>query len=156
MLNMRNAQGFRILILRSIFFFLVFVSAACAQSPISAPLAQAPAGIPRDLARLRAQQLKDVRYELSYTITPKADSVSGHEELRFVQNADDRGILPEWLDFREGSISSLTVNGQPASTEIQNGHVELPARLLKLDENLVVIDSLDRQTCPSTPESIAP
>ena len=50
---------------------------------------QAPAGIPRDLARLRAQQLKDVRYQLSYTITPKADFISGHEELRFVQNADD-------------------------------------------------------------------
>src|SRR5579864_2655333 len=100
----------------------------------------APVGIPRDLARQRVQQLKDVRYQLSYTITPKADFISGHEELRFVQNADDRGILPEWLDFREGSISSLTINGQPASTEIQNGHVELPAKLLKLDENVVVID----------------
>src|SRR5438270_62256 len=100
----------------------------------------APVGIPRDLARLRAQQLKDVRYQLSFTITPKADVISGREELRFVQNADARGILPEWLDFREGSISSLTVNGQPASTEIQNGHVELPAKLLKLDENVVVID----------------
>ena len=112
-------------------------------------------GIPRDLARQRAQQLKDVRYQLSFTITPKADSISGHEELRFVQNADDlhpskpkpgslgapdRGILPEWLDFREGEISNMTVNGQPASTEIQNGHVELPAKLLKLDENVVVID----------------
>ncbi len=102
--------------------------------------AQAPAGIPRDLARLRAQQLKDVRYQLSYTITPRADFVSGHEELRFVQNADDRGILPEWLDFREGEISSLTVNGKTASTEIQNGHVELPAKLLKLGENVVAID----------------
>jgi aminopeptidase N len=101
---------------------------------------QAPVGIPRDLARFRAQQLRDVRYQLSYTITPKADSISGHEELRFVQNADDRGVLPEWLDFREGTISSLTVNGQPAATEIQNGHVELPAKLLKLDENVVVID----------------
>ncbi len=49
---------------------------------------QAPEGIPRDLARLRAQQLSDVRYRLSYTITPKADSVTGHEELRFVQNAE--------------------------------------------------------------------
>jgi aminopeptidase N len=106
---------------------------------------QAPVGIPRDLARLRAQELKDVRYQLSYTITPKADFISGREELRFVQNAPapdahDRGILPEWLDFREGSISSLTVNSQPASIEIQNGHVELPAKLLKLDENVVVID----------------
>jgi aminopeptidase N len=102
--------------------------------------AQAPAGIPRDLARLRAQQLKDVRYQLSYTITPKADSIGGHEELRFVQNADDRGILPEWLDFREGSISSMTINGEAASAEIQNGHVELPGKLLKLDENVIVID----------------
>jgi aminopeptidase N len=103
-------------------------------------VAQAPDGIPRELARFRAQQLKDVRYQLSYAITPKTDFVSGHEELRFVQNADDRSILPEWLDFREGSISSMTINGEAASTEIQNGHLELPAKLLRLDENVVVID----------------
>src|SRR5215475_10421804 len=101
---------------------------------------QAPEGIPRDLARFRAQQLKDIRYQLSYTITPKANSIPGHEELRFVQNADDRGILPEWLDFRDGSVSKLTVNGQSAPTTIQNGHIELPAKLLKLDENVVEID----------------
>jgi aminopeptidase N len=102
--------------------------------------AQAPAGIPRDLARLRAQQLKDVRYELSYTITPKANFIQGYEELRFVQNADDRGILPEWLDFREGSIQKFAVNGQFVPSTIQNGHIELPAKLLKLGENLVQID----------------
>jgi aminopeptidase N len=107
---------------------------------VTSALSQAPAGIPRDLARFRAQQLKDVRYQLSYTITPKADFISGHEELRFVQNADDRGIQPEWLDFREGEISSLTINGQAAPTKIQNGHVELPGKLLKLGENLVVLD----------------
>ncbi|HXO39510.1 MAG TPA: M1 family aminopeptidase, partial [Candidatus Acidoferrum sp.] len=101
---------------------------------------QAPAGIPRDLARLRAQQIKDVRYQLSYTITPKANFVQGYEELRFVQNADDRGILPEWLDFREGSIQAMAVNGQRSSGNIQNGHVEFPAKLLKLGENLVQID----------------
>jgi aminopeptidase N len=97
---------------------------------------QAPEGIPRDLARLRAQQLSDLRYRLSYTITPKADSATGHEELRFVQNANES----EWLDFREGSISSLTVNGQNAPAAIQNGHVELPAKMLKPGENLVEID----------------
>jgi aminopeptidase N len=125
----------------SVFSVLLFLVAAIgfAQQPTNVP-SVAPVGIPRDLARLRAQQLKDVRYQLSFTITPKSDSVSAHEELRFVQNPDDRGILPEWLDFREGSISSLTINGQAASTEIQNGHVELPTKLLKLDENVVVID----------------
>src|ERR1051325_3824472 len=110
------------------------------QTRISSAGGPAPKGIPRDLARFRAQQLKDIRYQLSYTITLKADFISGHEELRFVQNPDDRGILPEWLDFREGTISSLTVNDQPACTEIQNGHIELPAKLLKLNENVVVID----------------
>jgi aminopeptidase N len=118
--------------------------------------AQAPEGIPRDLARLRAQQLKDVRYQLSYNIRPKADSITGHEELHFVQSpddhpskpkpglpgapADDRGILPEWLDFREGSISVLMINGHAAPPTIQNGHIELPAKFLKLGENVVEID----------------
>jgi aminopeptidase N len=102
--------------------------------------AQAPAGIPRELAQARAQQLKDVRYELSYVLAPKANFISGHEELRFVQNPDARGILAEWLDFREGSIRSLTINGQPGMATIQNGHVELPAKLLKLGENVVQID----------------
>jgi aminopeptidase N len=114
-----------------LFAFLSFITAAAAQ---------APDGIPRDLARFRAQQLTRIRYRLSYTLVPKADSIAGHEELRFVQRPDPRGIQPEWLDFREGSISRLTVNGQPASAEIQNGHVLLPARLLKMGENLVEID----------------
>src|SRR5215472_13663343 len=101
---------------------------------------QAPEGISRDLARQRAQQLSNVRYQLSYRLVPKAPSVTGHEELRFDQNADDRGVLPEWLDFREGSISSLTVNGHSADTTIQNDHVLLPATMLKLGENRVEID----------------
>lgn len=92
------------------------------------------------MARFRAQQLKDVRYQLSYTIIPKAPSIAGHEELRFIQNADDRGVLPEWLDFRDGAISSLKINGQAAPATIQNGHLELPGKLLKLGENVVEID----------------
>ena len=113
-------------------FLLFFIS----------PLAfsQAPDGIPRDLARQRTQQIKDVRYELAYNLRPKADSIVGHEELRFVQNADDRGILPEWLDFREGSLSILTINGHVAPPIIQNGHIELPARFLQQGENVVEID----------------
>jgi aminopeptidase N len=102
--------------------------------------AQAPNGIPRDLARLRAQQLTDVRYQLSYIIRPQAATLEGHEELRFVQNADDRGILSEWLDFREGTVRSLKINGKATEPNIQNGHVELPAKLLKLGENEVEID----------------
>ncbi|HEX3093845.1 MAG TPA: hypothetical protein VHW72_14530, partial [Candidatus Angelobacter sp.] len=109
-------------------------NAAAAESP-------APEGIPRDLARFRAQQIQDVRYQLSYTITPKANSVIGHEELRFVLTSYyDRGPTTEWLDFRDGAISKLTINGKTLPPKTQNGHVELPVKLLKLDENVVEID----------------
>src|SRR6476646_10203582 len=108
---------------------------------VSSAFAGAPEGIPRELARFRAQQIQDVRYQLSYTITPKANSVIGHEELRFVLTSYyDRGPTTEWLDFRDGAISKLTINGKTLPPKTQNGHVELPVKLLKLDENVVVID----------------
>ena len=63
--------------------------------------AQAPEGIPRDLARQRAQQIKDVHYRLAYNLWPKADSIVGHEVLRFVQNADDLG---SWRPFHAANL----------------------------------------------------
>ncbi len=140
-------MGSRGLRWKSLFIFISFALIAAqlfgqapGQPQSASGAAAAPDGIPRELARFRAQQIKDVRYQLSYTISQKAASIPGHEELRFVQNADDRGILTEWLDFRDGAISKLTVNGQSAATTVQNGHVELPGKLLKLGENLVEID----------------
>ena len=104
--------------------------------------AQAPEGIPRDMARFRAQQLKDIRYELSYTIHSQWDFVQGDEELRFVLDSTSsgkNGTQPLWLDFREGKVSALGVNGKIVPATIQNGHVELPANLLKPGENDVLI-----------------
>jgi aminopeptidase N len=98
-----------------------------------------PVGVPRDLARFRTQQLEDVRYELSYTIHSKDDHIAGFEELRFVEHPAS-GIESLWLDFREGSIQKFAVNGQFVPSTIQNGHVELPANLLKPGENVVLID----------------
>ena len=118
--------------LATIFLFsLLFVTSA---------FPQAPEGIPRELARFRAQQLSDVRYELSYTITSKGDYVAGYEELTFVEHAGPGGIVPQWLDFREGSIQKFAVNGQFIPPVMQNGHVELPAQLLKPGENVVRMD----------------
>ncbi|HZU31746.1 MAG TPA: M1 family aminopeptidase [Candidatus Angelobacter sp.] len=102
--------------------------------------AQAPEGIPREFARQRAQQIKDVRYQIAYNLRPKNDSVVGHEGVRFVLNAGEGAVPSEWLDFREGSITILEVNGHIAPPVIQNGHVELPGKYLKPGENAVEID----------------
>ena len=98
--------------------------------------AQLPEGIPRDLARRRAAQISDVRYQLRFTLTPHSPSVSGHEELHF--RAGSSG--PVLLDFREGTAASLTVNGISVPAEIDNGHIELPANAIQAGENIVGLD----------------
>src|SRR5690349_3762269 len=105
--------------------------------------AQLPDGIPRELARQRAAQNSDVRYQLRFTLTPHAPSVSGHEELRFHSNSS--GLV--LVDVREGTASNLTVNGVAVSAKIENGHIELPANAIHADENVVAMDF----TAPAAP-----
>lgn len=93
-------------------------------------------GIPRDLARQRAAQISDLHYQLRFTLTAHASSVSGHEELRFHSNSSNAVLL----DFREGTASNLTVNGTAVPAKIDNGHIELPANVIHADENVVAMD----------------
>lgn len=97
---------------------------------------QAPAGIPRELAHERASRISNVRYQLHFTLVPHADSVAGNEDLKFRAT----GSGPLLLDFREGTISKLTVNGVAAPGKIDNGHVELPASALRDGENSVSVE----------------
>ncbi|HEY6944360.1 MAG TPA: M1 family aminopeptidase [Candidatus Acidoferrum sp.] len=99
-------------------------------------MAAPPDGIPRDLARQRAAQISDLRYQLHFTLTPHAPSVSGHEELRF----RIRSSGPVLLDFRDGTASNLIVNGLAVPAKIDDGHIELPANVIHADENVVSMD----------------
>jgi aminopeptidase N len=96
-------------------------------------LAQAPEGIPRELARQRAQQVSDVRYRLNFQLEPHAPAASGQEELKFRLAAPG----PLVLDFREGTVSGLIINGKPAPAAITNGHIALAPDLLQVGENTV-------------------
>jgi aminopeptidase N len=95
-----------------------------------------PVGIPRELARQRAEEILDVRYQLDFTLEPHANSTSGHEELSFqLKNA---GAL--LIDFREGTASNLTVNGASVTVVAENGHILLPADALRRGVNKVTLD----------------
>ncbi len=95
--------------------------------------ASAPAGIPRELARQRAAQISGVRYHLKFRLTPHADAAAGTEELTFAL----RTPQPLLLDFRDGTISTLSVNGVAIEPRIENGHVELPTGQLRTGQNTV-------------------
>src|SRR5437899_7899460 len=97
--------------------------------------AQVPEGIPHDLAKQRAQQISDVRYSLNFNLKPHTPSASGREELKFHLNA----AAPLLLDFREGTVADLKVNGHEAPSAIERGHIALPSNLLRAGENVVTM-----------------
>jgi aminopeptidase N len=99
-------------------------------------LAQAPRGIPRELASARAREISDVRYELTFSLDAHPTAASGHETLRFKLNR----VAPLLLDFRDGAADNLRVNGEPAVTERDNGHILLPANRLRAGDNAISID----------------
>src|SRR5579864_4549497 len=99
-------------------------------------MAQAPEGIPRELARQRASQLSDVRYHLRFALIPHAPAVSGREELQF-RSSSSGDVL---LDFREGTVATLIVNGITEPVNVQNGHFKLPANAIRVGENTVTVD----------------
>ena len=96
--------------------------------------AEIPSGIPRALAQERAARVSDLHYQLSYTLVPHAPSTEATEQIRF--NLSDAST-PLLLDFRDGSLSSLTLNGSTVPAEIQNGHIVLPVADLRSGPNIV-------------------
>lgn len=102
----------------------------------SGAFATAPEGIPRELARARAAAISDVRYHLSFTLAQRAATAPGREELTFSLKA----AQPVLLDYRDGTVSSVTVNGVAVAAQPENGHLALPADKLRAGENRVLIE----------------
>jgi aminopeptidase N len=98
--------------------------------------ARAPRGIPRELARERAARISNARYKISFELVPHADTTKGAEELKF----DLHGTGPLLLDFRDGKLERISLNGKALSTVLDSGHIDLPAGSLREGENVVAAD----------------
>ncbi|HET9402306.1 MAG TPA: M1 family aminopeptidase [Candidatus Acidoferrales bacterium] len=88
------------------------------------------------MARDRAGRVSNLRYELSFELAPHAAVSHGTERLQF----DLKGEGALLLDYREGTIDKIAVNGTSAAAALDNGHIELPANVLKQGANLVTIE----------------
>jgi aminopeptidase N len=108
--------------------FLILLAAPTA-------FASAPEGIPRELARQRAAQISDIRYELAFELTPPTVTKTvGREKLTFTL----KSAGPVLLDYRDGLLNSISVNGTGVPIRPENGHIELPADKLRIGENIVI------------------
>ncbi|HTW49945.1 MAG TPA: M1 family aminopeptidase [Acidobacteriaceae bacterium] len=101
---------------------------------VRAQSAEIPDGIPRALAQERAARVSDLHYRLAYRLEPHAATTEATEEIRF-QLRDASTLL--LLDFRDGAIAELRVNGLVLAAEIEHGHLLLPASALRVGENKV-------------------
>ncbi|MGH9522749.1 MAG: M1 family metallopeptidase [Terriglobales bacterium] len=95
--------------------------------------AQVPEGIPRQLARERAANISDVHYKLSLQLTPHATDVPGTVEMTFTLKRPTVTLV----DYRDGALKGLEINGKSVEAKIENGHILLPATSLHVGQNTV-------------------
>lgn len=86
-------------------------------------------GIDRALAREREATLKEVEYDLRFSLTDRMDAVSGHVSMRF-QFRQEGDREPLVLDFDGASIADVSVNNRPVELERRFNHLIIPAELL--------------------------
>ena len=94
-------------------------------------------GISRELAQSRASQVSDIHYHLSLTLSPDADQLPGQAEITLVLRSAAEPII---LDFRDGSIANLSVNGTPAESQSANGHLVIPGHFFIPGKNRIALD----------------
>ncbi len=112
------------------------IRAICVLFALAVPIgayASTPQGIPRELARERAARISSARYRVSFDLISHAPTTRGHEELHFTL----RGTSPLLLDYRDGKLLKISVNGHAISTTLDNGHIDLPSGALRQGENVV-------------------
>ena len=100
-------------------------------------------GVSLELARYRAAQLRDVRYDLTLDVT-RRDTASGTVRIGFTRTGGGDVIL----DFRGHGVSNIVVNGNGgAQAEVARGHIRIPASSLREGANTAVM----RFTAPIAP-----
>ena len=82
-------------------------------------------GISLELAQLRKQEIKDLKYGLRFSIPEqKQEAVEGEARIQFTIQKPQEIIL----DFRENAdkVKEVSVNGQPTEYTFLNEHIILP------------------------------
>lgn len=93
-------------------------------------------GVSKELAQLRKQEIKKLKYDLCFSIPDqKSMSVEGDITIHFTLDSTQEIIL----DFREDAskIKAVTVNGKQSAYKFQHEHILLPEEDIRKGENTV-------------------
>lgn len=121
----------------------------------AAAMPQDPApGISRELARERAALVRDVEYDLRFTLDDTTERVEGTVFLRFRLDDDTPPSKPLVLDWAGEAIESLTVNRNEVDVARVDDHVVLPVDALAAGWNGVRARFRSRVAATGTPLTV--
>jgi len=89
-------------------------------------------------AQMRAQQISQVSYNLAMTLDSKSEHFFGTNELSFELVKGNKDPLT--IDFEQGEISSITVNGESAKFSYDKWFITIAPESLSDGNNTVAID----------------
>ena len=91
-----------------------------------------------DYAKMRAQQVSNVTYNLQVTLDNKTESFAGITDLNFDLAANNQNDLT--IDFDSGTVNSVKVNGKAVSFTYEKWFITVPASELAEGKNTVTVD----------------
>ena len=113
-------------------------------STLEAQTAQPPGtGVPRELARWRAEHYRDVRYLLDLMLKPGADRLEGRLKVTVTLDAAAGDLVLDWRSLKRDEDPRSHVNGIKANgravTDAQfvNEHIRIPSAYMKAGVNEV-------------------
>jgi aminopeptidase N len=103
-------------------------------------------GVPRELARWRAEHYRDVRYALDITLAPGADLLKGHEKITFTLDAAAGDLVLDWRVIKTDAsprtrVSDIKANGRKVDdAQFADEHIRIPRSYFDAGANTVELD----------------
>src|SRR6266853_732418 len=97
-------------------------------------------GVSRELARWRARQYHDVRYALALHIAAGAAKLEGTATIEVTLPDNTPDVVLDWRPPPGAAgVRELSVNGKRAQSRLEREHLIVPARLLRVGRNRVIL-----------------
>src|SRR6266571_820400 len=97
-------------------------------------------GVSRELARWRARQYHDVRYALALHIAAGAAKLEGTATIELTLPDNTPDVVLDWRPPPGAAgVRELSVNGKRAQSRLEREHLIVPARLLSVGRNRVIL-----------------
>jgi aminopeptidase N len=118
------------------FIAMMLIAAMQTQSSGERPI---DPGVSQALARERASTIRDLRYDLSFSIpAAKSEPVQGRVVVSLTLTAPSRIVL-DFVQPRQ-NVRRVTVGGADTAADFVSGHIIIPARATRAGANRIELD----------------